>query len=124
MLIELDEDEESSSSQALILKVRKPEFERCPIIPTSIEKWVEDGWQWFYMRAIWCQLPNISSYLKTLIIKNNTYIEIIRSVLYDIKIYKGYVFKQTDKWITVYVSFMALIIFFSYISFGYEIKGF
>ncbi len=43
-----DEDEETASSQALILKVKKPEFERCPIIPTSIEKWVEDGWQWFY----------------------------------------------------------------------------
>lgn len=43
-----DSDEESSSSQMVILKVRKPEFEPCPSMPKSLEKWMEDGWQRFY----------------------------------------------------------------------------
>jgi hypothetical protein len=42
-----DDEEENSSSQVLILRVKKPEFELCPPIPKSMERWVEDGWQRF-----------------------------------------------------------------------------
>lgn len=38
-------DEENEST--IILQVRKPEFEQCPSIPSSLDKWIENNWNDF-----------------------------------------------------------------------------
>lgn len=39
-----DNDDEVETTKNIILKVHKPEFEDCPPLPKSLEKWVEEGW--------------------------------------------------------------------------------
>lgn len=40
-----DNEEEPELDSAIILRVKKPEFEACPDLPKSLKNWVEDGWQ-------------------------------------------------------------------------------
>lgn len=40
-----EESEETNSETATILRIQKPEFELCPPLPNSLDKWLESGWE-------------------------------------------------------------------------------
>ncbi|SDY63473.1 Protein of unknown function [Proteiniborus ethanoligenes] len=42
-----DEVNDEGTESAIILQVRKPEFEQCPSMPSSLSKWIESNWNDF-----------------------------------------------------------------------------
>ncbi|WP_461207590.1 AAA domain-containing protein [Clostridium sp. DL1XJH146] len=46
-----DEVNDEDTESAMILKIRKPEFEQCPPIPSLLSKWIESDWNNFTRSA-------------------------------------------------------------------------
>lgn len=52
--------EESEAETATILRIKKPEFESCPVLPSSLDKWIEGDWK-RYTTVITQKTKNVQS---------------------------------------------------------------